>query len=72
MAIRISGTTGLDMGNTPVSNLSVGVLEHNAVNKQYVDLKQSKSELAYNVDTSSYIPNTLASGAIIERGSNAN
>lgn len=34
--------------------------------------KQSKSELAYDVDTSSYIPNTLASGAIIERGSNAN
>mgnify|MGYP000169714465 CR=1 FL=1 len=42
------------------------------VNKDYVDLKQSKSELAYDVSTSSYIPNTLASGAIIERGSNAN
>lgn len=34
--------------------------------------KQSKNELAYNVDTSSYIPNTLSSGAIIERGSNTN
>ena len=34
--------------------------------------KQSKSELAYDVGTSNYIPNTLASGAIIERGSNAN
>lgn len=43
-----------------------------AANKSYVDLKQSKSELAYNVDTSSYISNTLASGAIIERGSNVN
>lgn len=42
------------------------------VNKEYADLKQSKSELAYDVSTSSYIPNTLASGAIIERGSNAN
>ena len=42
------------------------------VNKEYADLKQSKSELSYNVDTSSYIPNTLSSGAIIERGSNAN
>ena len=28
--------------------------------------------LAYDNNTSSYIPNTLASGAIIERGSNAN
>lgn len=42
------------------------------VNKNYADLKQSKSELAYDINTSSYIPNTLASGAIIERGSNAN
>ena len=40
--------------------------------KKYADLKQSKSELAYNVNASSYIPNTLASGAIIERGSNSN
>lgn len=37
MAIRISGTTGIDMGNTSVSNVNVGVLEHNAVNRQYVD-----------------------------------
>ena len=37
MAIRISGTTGIDMGNTSVSNVDVGVLEHNAVNIQYVD-----------------------------------
>lgn len=37
-----------------------------------IDTKQSKGELAYDVDTSSYIANTLASGAIIERGSNAN
>lgn len=43
-----------------------------AVNKGYADTKQSKSEIAYDVDTSSYIPNTLPSGAIIERGSNAN
>lgn len=40
--------------------------------KEYADTKQSKSELAYNANTSSYIPNTLASGTIIERGSNAN
>lgn len=72
MAIRISGTTGIDMGNTSVSNVDVGALDYNAVNKEYADLKQSKSELAYDVNTSSYIPNTLASGAVIERGSNAN
>ena len=35
MAIRISGTTGIDMGNTPVSNIDVGVLPENAVNKDY-------------------------------------
>ena len=38
MAIRISGTTGIDMGNTPVSNVDVGVLGYNAVNRQYVDI----------------------------------
>ena len=43
-----------------------------AVNKNYTDGKVSKTEVAYNIDTSSFIPNTLASGAIIERGSNAN
>ena len=41
-------------------------------NKNYVDTKQSKAEVAYNVNSSSYVPNTLSSGAIIERGSNAN
>ena len=41
MAIVLSGTTGIDMGNTPVSNLSVGVLDYNAVTKQYVDYKYS-------------------------------
>ncbi len=33
---------------------------------------QIQSKLAYDNDTSSYISNTLASGAIIERGGNAN
>lgn len=42
------------------------------VTKEYADTKQPKSELAYDVSTSSYIPNTLVSGAIIERGVNAN
>ena len=37
MAIRISGTTGIDMGNTSVSNVNVGVLPENAATKQYVD-----------------------------------
>ena len=37
MAIRISGATGIDMGNTPVSNVNVGVLDYNAATKQYVD-----------------------------------
>ena len=56
-----------------VSNTEVIVPESGElVNKDYADLKQSKSELAYDVNTSSYIPNTLESGAIIERGSNAN
>ena len=37
MAIRINGTTGIDMGNTSVSNVDVGALDYNAVNRQYVD-----------------------------------
>ena len=47
MSIVISGTTGIDMGNTPVSNLSVGVLEHNAVTKQYVDDSISRLNTDY-------------------------
>ena len=47
MAIVLSGTTGIDMGNTPVSNLSVGVLEHNAVTKQYVDDSISRLSTDY-------------------------
>ena len=37
MAIRISGTTGIDIGSTSISNVDVGVLDYNAVTKQYVD-----------------------------------
>ena len=37
MAIVLSGTDGIDMGNTSVSNLNVGALDHNAVNKEYAD-----------------------------------
>ena len=47
MAIVLSGTTGIDMGNTPMSNLSVGVLEHNAVNRQYVDDSISRLSTDY-------------------------
>lgn len=36
MAITISGTTGIDMGNTPVSNLA-NAGANDAVNKSYVD-----------------------------------
>ena len=35
-------------------------------------LKFNKSDVAYNANTSSFIPNTLTGGAIFERGSNAN
>ena len=47
MSIVISGTSGIDMGNTPVSNLSVDVLEHNAVTKQYVDDSISRLSTDY-------------------------
>lgn len=41
MAIKLSGTTGIDMGNTPVSNLAnSGATD--AVNKVYVDNKTWK------------------------------
>lgn len=69
MGITISGATGIDMGGNPLSNASqVDSVVMNENGSNVV----SQGELAYNVDTSSYIPNTLASGAIIERGSNAN
>ena len=56
-----------------VDNTEVVVPESGILaTEDYADLKQSKSELAYDANTSRYIPNTLASGAIIERGSNAN
>ena len=78
MAIVISGN-GIDMGGNPVSNASQ--VDSSLINASQVDSTVinengsnvvSQGELAYDVDTSSYIPNTLASGAIIERGSNAN
>ena len=47
MSIVISGTTGIDMGNTSVSNLSVGALDYNAVNKQYVDDSISRLSTDY-------------------------
>ncbi len=47
MSIIISGTSGIDMGGNPVSNLSVGVLEHNAVTKQYVDDSISRLSTDY-------------------------
>ena len=31
MAIVISGTTGIDMGNTPVSNVDVGALQGSVI-----------------------------------------
>lgn len=52
MAIILSGTTGIDMGNTPVSNLDVGVLGYNAVNKQYVDTRVN--EVVGQLSTDSY------------------
>lgn len=68
MAIVINGN-GIDMGGNPVSNASQ--VDSTVINENGSNVV-SQGELAYNVDTSSYIPNTLASGAIIERGSNAN
>lgn len=68
MAIVISGN-GIDMGNNPVSNASQ--IDGVVINDNGSNVI-SQGELAYDVNTSSYIPNTLASGAIIERGSNAN
>ena len=64
--VQVDGTLNIEGDVFIPSGATFGDLE------SQIDTKQSKSELAYNVDTSSYIPNTLASGAIIERGSNAN
>ena len=47
MAIIISGTNGIDMGNTPVSNVDVGVLDYNAATKQYVDDNISRLSTDY-------------------------
>lgn len=64
--VQVDGTLNVEGEVFIPSGATFGDLE------SQIDTKQSKSELAYNVGTSSYIPNTLASGAIIERGSNAN
>ena len=68
MAIVISGN-GIDMGNNPVSNASQ--IDGTVINENGSNVI-SQGELAYDISTSSFIPNTLTSGAIIERGSNAN
>ena len=65
----VTTVTSVDgVGNTNLVLPESGTVATEA----YADTKQAKGELAYNVNTSSYIPNTLSSGAIIERGSNAN
>lgn len=69
MGITISGANGIDMGDKPISNISQ--IDSTVINENGSNVV-SQGELAYDVDTSSYIPNTLTSGAVIERGSNAN
>lgn len=64
--VQVDGTLNIEGEVFVPSGATFGDLE------TQLSTKQSKSELAYNVNTSSYISNTLASGAIIERGSNAN
>ena len=57
--------------STLVENSEIYYPNQKAVNDG-LDTKTSKSQIAYNNDTTSFIANTLTSGAIIERGSNAN
>lgn len=64
--VQVDGTLNVQGEVFIPSGATFGDLE------SQIDTKQSKSELAYDVNTNSYIANTLASGAIIERGSNAN
>ena len=56
-----------NINNTSDDNKPISIATQTALNS-----KTNKSEIAYNVNTSSFIQNTLASGAIIERGSNSN
>lgn len=67
MAIVIN-ENGIDMGGNPVSNASQ--VHSSLINASQIDSTVinengsnviSQGELAYDVDTSSYIPNTLAS-----------
>ena len=67
MAIVISGN-GIDMGGNPVSNASQ--IDSTVINENGSNVI-SQGELAYDISASSFIPNTLTSGAIIEKGSNA-
>ena len=57
--------TQLDMGAEPTENKTFTL--PSTAGKLIAD-----TELSYDNDTTSFIANTLASGAIIERGSNAN
>lgn len=54
------------------SDNSLALKEDITANDAKLALKTNKSEIAYNNDTTSFIANTLPSGAIIENGSNAN
>ena len=38
MAIKISGTTGIDMGNTSVSNVDVGALDYRTFIRENEDV----------------------------------
>ena len=62
-SINASQIDGTDINASQINSTVINENGSNVV---------SQGELAYDVDTSSYISNTLASGAVIERGSNAN
>lgn len=64
--VQIDGTLNVEGEVFIPSGSTFGDLESQMAERQL------KSELAYDINTSSFIPNTLTSGAIIERGSNAN
>ena len=57
--------------STLLENSEIYYPNQKAVNDG-LNTKTSKSQIAYDNDSTTFIANTLASGAIIERGSNAN
>lgn len=66
----LPATTASAIANVATGNITATDVQ--AAINELDDIKTNKDEVAYDDDGADFIPNTLSSGAILEKGSNSN